>query len=239
VYVHPDIPGESCEDYIVRKISPLLGNSTAYVVVGCSQSLEGDCPTANLAITIAPGGSIVGTYGKQHPVMMIGERSCLKNGYRNYSINPMFVNGQTLSFSTLICYDTDFEDSSSIVADLGASLILNPSEDWSAARGHFAAAVFRAVENRVAIAKADWGWDSAIIQPNGEITAAFNSKTIHREVLTSDVLMFRQSTHWNRVRLNIFPLMNVIICLSLWYVGLRRSTTANRGSALDIETRLL
>jgi len=52
----------------------------------------------------------------------------------------------------------------------GAQLIGVPSNDWSSiADKHYTHVVFRAVENRVAMVKADGGWDSAIIDPYGRI----------------------------------------------------------------------
>lgn len=54
----------------------------------------------------------------------------------------------------------------------GAQLIGVPSNDWgSIADKHYTHVVFRAVENRVAMVKADGGFDSAIIDPYGRIIA--------------------------------------------------------------------
>jgi len=202
-YVIPPF-GYTCEDHIFRHILPGLQDVDAYVVIGCEQTLHSvACPTANLAFTIAPHGeSILGFYGKQHPVSMIGEESCIQNGYKTYPTE--FIRPGS-SFSTLICYDMDFPDSSAIVTDLGASLILNPSEDWAAARGHFAASVFRAVENRVAVAKTDWGWDSAIIDPFGRTVASCNSVQIQREVLTANVAIFSRDVNSNYLRQHVLP----------------------------------
>lgn len=242
VYIQPDAVGMSCIDYVERSISPHLSSIDAYVVVGCEEVLQGDCESGNIAVTLGPGGKVIGSYGKQHPVFMIGERSCARNGYPNY---PIQISGPTknafagMSFSTLICYDMDFEDSSSIVADMGASLILNPSEDWSAARGHFAASVFRAVENRVAVAKADWGWDSAIIQPNGVISAMYDSKTIHRETLFAQVPIYPQKSTFNRLRNNAFAWTCGSFGLIMLLINFRRAWNAPALSQSDVEAPLL
>jgi len=203
-FLRPTEAGGSCEQYISQRVLPELGHLHAYLVIGCVESLPGKCRKANLAFTISPDMKILGSYGKQHPVHMVGEESCVKNGYRNFPIS-----GSLYSFSTLICFDMDFADSPAAVSDLGASLILNPSEDWPAARGHFAASVFRAVENRVAIAKADWGWDSAIIQPNGTIESLFSTFTMHRAVLTANVSIYPQTGRNNEWRFSLFPLFCV------------------------------
>lgn len=134
----------------------------------------------------------------------------MRNGYSVWPLRGF----PDFNFSTLICYDTDFVDSPAIVSDMGASLILNPSEDWSAARGHFAASVFRAVENRVAIAKADWGWDSAIIQPDGTVAEFFTAPEMHRALLHANVTLYPQKAGNNMIRLNIFPVTCVVISAS-------------------------
>lgn len=232
VYVHPEEVGQSCEHYVEEYIAPLLADVNAYVVVGCEEfkdPAKSTCTTGNLAVTVDRNGSrVMGSYGKQHPVTMIGERSCVRNGYRNY---PMA--NTSMSFSTLICYDADFEDSSAIVADMGASLILTPSEDWSAARSHFAASVFRAIENRVVIAKSDWGWDSAIIDSNGHIVKMFSSKKLHREILTGEVTLYPQTSSWNRYKFHVFPI--ACICLLAWML----SNSLRKARASGIEARLL
>ena len=210
-YVRPPRTEVSCEEYVTENILPRLENLKSYIVVGCVQTLaDSHCSKGNLAIIISPDHDILGTYGKQHAVWMIGEKSCMRNGYSVWPLRGF----PDFNFSTLICYDTDFVDSPAIVSDMGASLILNPSEDWSAARGHFAASVFRAVENRVAIAKADWGWDSAIIQPDGTVAEFFTAPEMHRALLHANVTLYPQKAGNNMIRLNIFPVTCVVISAS-------------------------
>lgn len=233
VYVYPTSSEESCEDYVKTSIVPLLyPEINATVVIGCEQQMpNAACAIGNIAVTVGPEGSILGTYGKQHPVTMIGEKSCYRNGYRAYKSSS-----SNISFSTLICFDADFEDSTALVSDLGASLILTPSEDWAAARTHFAASVFRAIENRVAIAKSDWGWDSAIISPAGEILKMFNSRKIHRQILTADVPLYPSlQGGWNRIRILLFPAACLIVLGSL----LIKSFKKMREQTPGLQTRLL
>ena len=66
----------------------------------------------------------------------------------------------------------DYTDTARKLAAQGAQLIGVPSNDWgSIADKHFTHVVFRAVENRVAMVKADGGFDSAVIDPYGQILA--------------------------------------------------------------------
>ena len=60
-----------------------------------------------------------------------------------------------------------------IVARDGAQMILAPSIDFaSVADVRAASTAFRAIENRVAMVKADVAWDSVIVAPNGRVVAS-------------------------------------------------------------------
>jgi len=158
----------TCDELIKSWISPQVAGLGAYVTVGCLQySSHSSCSTSNLAITIGPDGSIVSTYGKMRPTP--GEKSCSQPGYFAHQFTP--VSGPGFKFSPLICYDMDFIEPAAKSADLGSSLIVNPSNDWNDVRNHFAASVIKAVENRVAIVKAERRTDAAIIDPFGNVAA--------------------------------------------------------------------
>jgi len=248
LYINPrHTSNKTCEQYIREEVMPRLLDIDSYIVVGCDEHTDHEeCPFGNLAFTISPkGSSILGSYGKQHPVTMIGERSCIRNGYHVYKVdedtqvNGLRVPGD-LAFSTLICYDMDFADSAAHVADSGAHFILNPSEDWTAARGHFAASVFRAVENRVSVAKCDWGWDSVIIDPYGNLRASFATEEEHRQVLTADVPIWLNRSGWYFLRQNVFPLLCIFTLLVYVTKNLAKPMHMSSGTSLsDIEARLV
>jgi apolipoprotein N-acyltransferase len=74
--------------------------------------------------------------------------------------------------ATIICYDLDYTDTARIMTRGGARFIATPSSDVPAiARTHYTHLVFRAIENRVSMAKADSRFDSAIIDPWGRVVA--------------------------------------------------------------------
>ena len=248
LYINPRYQEErTCEKYIRDEVLPRVKSIDSYLVVGCDErTKDSDCPFGNLAFTIAPNGtSILGFYGKQHPVTMIGERSCIRDGYKSYKVSDSAkINGhvvpQGLTISTLICYDMDFGDSVSRVAGDGAHLVLNPSEDWAAARGHFAASVFRAIENRVSVAKCDWGWDSVIIDPFGKVQASFTSKDDHRQVLTANVPILLPRSHWYYFRQNVFPWLCIsVLVISLVRKAAKRFRLRSISPPVDIEARLV
>lgn len=121
----------------------------------------------NETTVLAPDGQFLGVYGKDHPVTFAGESSPTRGTYPVYD-TPLGKMG------TIICYDLDFTDTARKIARRGAQLILVPSHDWPAiATKHYTHLVFRAVENRVAMVKADnSGNDSVIVDPYGRIVAA-------------------------------------------------------------------
>jgi apolipoprotein N-acyltransferase len=116
----------------------------------------------NEAVAITPSGQILGSYGKQHPVTFLGDRS-VPTPVPVYptSVGPL---------ATIICYDLDFVDTANQAGARGAAIVAVPSQDWGRiAPLHYTHLVFRAVENNLTMVKADGGFDSAIIDPDGRI----------------------------------------------------------------------
>lgn len=138
----------------------------------------------NEATVLSPDGQFLGIYGKDHPVTFAGETSLTRGTYPVYE-TPLGRIG------TIICYDLDFTDTARKITRKGAQLILVPSHDWpQIATKHYTHLVFRAVENRVSLVKADnSGNDSVIVDPNGRIIAlALTPDGDHAgQVLVADV----------------------------------------------------
>lgn len=117
----------------------------------------------NEATVIDPEGNFLGVFGKDHPVVFGGETSLSRGTYPVYET-------ELGKLATIICYDLDFTDTTRKMVKRGAQLIGVPSNDWgSIADKHYTHVVFRAIENRVAMVKADGGYNSAIIDPYGRI----------------------------------------------------------------------
>lgn len=121
----------------------------------------------NETTLLTPDGEFLGVYGKDHPLTFAGEHSPTRGTYPVYD-TPLGRIG------TIICYDLDFTDTARKVTRNGAQVILVPSHDWpEIATKHYSHLVFRAIENRVAMAKSDSGGnDSVIVDPYGRIIAA-------------------------------------------------------------------
>ena len=139
----------------------LAQETGAYMVTGYVVVMEDGF--RNEATVVDPHGKFLGVFGKDHPVTFGGETSLSRGTYPVYDTSIGRI-------ATIICYDLDYTDTTRKMVRQGAQIIAIPSNDWSAiADKHFNHVVFRAIENRVAMVKADGGYDSAIIDPRGNI----------------------------------------------------------------------
>ncbi len=145
-------------------LADLAQELNIHLVVGYVVNLE-DGTFRNEATIINPDGEFLGVFGKDHPVLFGGETSPTRGTYPVYETKLGIL-------GTIICYDLDYTDTARKLAAQGAQLIGVPSNDWGAiAETHYTHVVFRAIENRVAMVKADGGYDSVIVNPYGEIKA--------------------------------------------------------------------
>ncbi|KAF4687470.1 hypothetical protein FOZ60_003944 [Perkinsus olseni] len=182
----------SLQLFLHKELTPSVRRLGIILTVGVSVY-----PSQNIAVTIDEQGQVVSVYGKQCPFWVAGERNTAKYGYPLFDL-PFLVNSVRPELAvanssvigkagTLICYDMDFPSTAREVANLGASIILNPSNDWSAMRNHFGVSVFRAIENGIPVVKADGAWDSAIIEGSGRVVASFQSIEPVERVLVGEV----------------------------------------------------
>jgi len=164
----------------------LATGSGAYLVLGYGVRTEAGL--RNEAAILSPGGDFLGVFGKDHPVVFAGETSLTRGTY------PAFESSIG-RLGAIICYDLDFTDTTRKVARNGAQLVGVPSFDWPAiAHKHYSHVVFRAVENRVSMVKADVAFDSAIIDPWGNIIRRFVSVEPSQAVLVGPVPLGRPWT---------------------------------------------
>jgi apolipoprotein N-acyltransferase len=164
-------------------IPALLRQTGVYLAMGFTpDSHDGAAP--NTGLLWNPQGAVEAVYLKTKRVLAEGE---------SFTPGTVYPTVQTPlgTLGMIICFDIDFPDGPArrTVLD-GAQMILAPSIDFeSVSSVRSASTVFRAVENRVAMVKADVAWDSVIAAPNGRVLA---STDIHTEfggqaVLVADV----------------------------------------------------
>lgn len=146
----------------------------------------------NEAAAYDPSGAFLGTYGKSHPGTFAGDYSDRRGDYVIYAA-PF---GR---FGTIICFDLDYTDSARKTARLGANLLAVPSSDNPGiAQKHYSHLVFRAIETRLTMIKADRAFDSAIIDPYGRIIESFVSKPGAASTVVADVPIGGGKTPYTR-----------------------------------------
>ncbi len=135
----------------------------------------------NEATLLSPQGEFLGIYGKDHPIIFMGETSLTQGKYPVYQTE----NGP---IGTIICFDLNFVDSARKLVANGARLLAVPSNDWPELYNiQYAYLVFRAVENRVPAIKADTNYDSLVIDARGRLVASRFSPQGTQAVVVADV----------------------------------------------------
>ncbi len=164
-----------------EEVRALAAETGAYLVMPYGLILpEG---IRNESVTLAPDGEFFNPpYAKAHPVLFAGEAYGLNVG--------VFPTHQTPigKLATIICYDLNYTDITRIMAQDGAQIIAAPSNDWPGiAEKQNIHLVFRAIETRTAIIKAESAYDSAIVDPYGHILEQTVSLSPSSAVLIQDV----------------------------------------------------
>jgi apolipoprotein N-acyltransferase len=152
-------------------IPALVRQTNVYLAMGFTPDAQnGAAP--NTALLWTPEGNVAAVYLKTHRVLVEGE------AFTPGTVYPA-VKTPYGTLGMIICFDIDFPDGPARrVAQNGAQMILAPSIDFeSIADIRSASTAFRAIENRVAMVKADVAWDSVLVAPNGEVVTSTAVKT--------------------------------------------------------------
>lgn len=181
----------------------------------------------NSAFSISPDGNLAGRYDKMH-LVPFGEYVPLKkllpfvhrlvpaagDFSHGKSVKPLTLNG--ISSGILICYEAIFPEISRKLAEKGARIIINITNDaWfgftSAPYQHLNMSIFRAVENRVPLIRSANTGFSGIISPTGMVESLGGLFT--RESITGKIRIENYPlTFYSRFG-DIFALTVLIICL--------------------------
>ena len=139
----------------------------------------------------APDGEFLGVYGKDHPGTFAGDINDFQGDFPVYDT-------ELGTLATIICYDLDYTDTARIMTRGGARLIATASSDVpSIAVTHYTHLVFRAIENRVSMVKADSRYDSAVIDPWGRVlTKTVDPDGRTQETLVADVPLGSGRSPW-------------------------------------------
>jgi apolipoprotein N-acyltransferase len=164
-------------------IPALVRETGVYLAMGFTpDATDGAAP--NTGLLWSPQGEVKVVYLKTKRVIVEGEKFTPGTEYPTIE-TPQGVLGM------IICFDIDFPDGPARkTARNGAQMILAPSIDFaSVADLRSASTAFRAIENRVAMVKADVAWDSVIVAPNGRVlgSTAVHSERGGQALLVADV----------------------------------------------------
>lgn len=169
---------------------------------------EGALRFQNSAVALSPEGRIAGTYSKVHlvpygeyvplrPLFPFIEKLAVGVGdfLPGSGFDPVDAAEARIGF--LICYEGIFPEIGRAYGRNGASLLVNVTNDaWfgmtSAPYQHLSMTVFRAVENRLYVARAANTGISAVIDATGRITA--RTGLFERTSLTAPVKIHRIGT---------------------------------------------
>lgn len=177
------------------ELKALAAETNAYLLIGYGVN---DDPRGwrNEAVMLTPAGEFLPVYGKNHHSSP-GEPPIVTAGAYPVYDTPL---GR---FATLICNDIHYTDTSRRLARGGAQLIAFPTWEVSVPGFHFEqpiAGVLRAVENRVAVVKADTAHSAEIVDPYGRILARRDGAPDGEAfALVADVPLGTGSTVYNHI----------------------------------------
>lgn len=132
-------------------------------------------------------------------------------------------NGENVSMATAICFEVIFPDLVRRFVGSGADLLVTITNDaWfgpsRAPSQHFAMAVFRAVENRISIARAANTGISGFIAPSGRVLS--RSAVFVQTTLTHDLSLRSRTTMYTAWG-DVLPILCVIMAAAAVFWGLR------------------
>jgi apolipoprotein N-acyltransferase len=214
---------------VLENIQDLKG----YLLTGSPSCIwkNGKPAYLNSAYLIAPDGEVVGRYDKAH-LVPFGEYVPLRNWFpflgKIVEVVGDFTageKGQILTWNDnpigiLICFEIIFPDLARKLKKNDARLLITITNDaWfgrsSAPYQHLSMATFRAVENRVAIARAANTGISAFIDPVGRITR--QTSLFQTTTLSASVPLMHIKTWYTRFG-DILPMTCLLImCFGIWW----------------------
>ncbi len=216
-------------EFVKRGGTPLLFGSPTYEI-GPARSIE----LRNSAFLLDGEGTPAAVYHKIHLVpfgeyvplkrllffvdKMVAAVGDFRTG-REYTVMPVTVPSrrglEPVNVSTVICYEIIFPDLVRRFVDRGTSVMTTITNDaWfgrtAAPAQHFSMAVFRAVENRVPVARAANTGISGFIDGHGRVLA--RSDIFTEAVITETLIPGRDKTFYTR-RGDLFSYACLVLAL--------------------------
>ena len=205
-----------------------------------TSSPERPYDSLNSAFLASPGGEILGKYDKMH-LVPFGEYVPFENllffvdritqaiGSVQAGTQYTLLVADDTPFGTLICFEIIFPNLVRKFVDKGARFLVTITNDaWfgrsAASYQHFAMVTFRAIENRVAIARAANTGISGFIDPYGRILS--QSKIFVDKTITQDIPLRTTTTFYSR-----YGDLFARLCMLLSVVGIAAYVYRRKKSA--------
>ena len=194
---------------VLGRFADLARQAGSRILFGTGDMLGGEI--FNSTVLLSPSGGVLGTYRMVRPVpfgeYIPGRRLLEHVGLGGFvaSLLPKDLTRGTGFFpieeiGTPICFESTMPEASRSFSARGSELIVTVTNDaWfggsSELQSHFAAGVFRAVENRRCFAQAANGGISGFIDSRGRIV----DERLGEGVLTSDLVLSSARSTYTRV----------------------------------------
>lgn len=158
----------------------LAKETGAYIFITYSVSIEGQ-DWRNESVMLSPEGEFSQVYGKYH-TWMIGEPPTPSAGVFPVYETPLG------KLAGMICHDANYTDVARKLTANGAQIIAAPYREFGGfGEQAWTNALFRAVENRVAVVVSGVATVSAIVNPDGSIVDLDTDINGSRAILVGDV----------------------------------------------------
>jgi apolipoprotein N-acyltransferase len=184
-------------DDIFSRLADLARTGDTRLLFGTGTFRNGEI--YNSTVLVDAKGDVIGTYDMARPVPFgeyIPGRGVLEAiglGEWTRALLPLDLTrgtgyGPLDGIGTPICFESTFPTAARRLTQGGATLLVTVTNDaWFAGsselQAHFATAVFRAVENRRAVAQAANGGISGFVDPRGRILSETSEEKVSREDL--------------------------------------------------------
>jgi len=176
------------------ELQMLARQTNAYILIGYGVVTPDD-KWRNEAVMLMPSGEFTSVYGKNFPSEP-GEPRIVSSG-----AYPVWET-ELGSLATIICNDINFTKATRTLARNGAQIVSVPTfEAFGPGIGweQRTQVVLRAVENRVAVVKAEAAGVSVIVDPYGRIVAQVNLPAGTANALVADVPLGTGGTPYTRL----------------------------------------
>jgi apolipoprotein N-acyltransferase len=162
----------------------VAAETNAYILIGYGVVTPDD-EWRNEAVMLMPSGEFTAVYGKNYPSEPGEPRIVSAGAY------PVWET-ELGRLSTIICNDVNFTETTRTLASKGAQIVAVPTyETFGPGLGweQRTQTVLRAVENRVAVVKAEAAGVSMIVDPYGHIVAQADMPAGTSNALVADVTL--------------------------------------------------